>query len=131
MKHLKLFENLLRKQTKTYWMIQDPGTGYYDDVTYLFDNESELFKFIMNRVYNIFKNNLDMNESDKSLEEYLSILDDCDDVEDLIEILNDAIDNTELGDYDTRLRLEITTLDENITLDKWIEERRTAKKYNL
>lgn len=125
MKHLKLFEN----QIKRYWIINDPGNGYYDDVTYLFDNEEDLLKFTMNEIYNIFKKNL--NESDKSLEEHLSILDECNNAEVLIELLNDAIDDRILGDYETRFRLETTSLDENIHLDNWIEERRTAKKYNL
>jgi hypothetical protein len=127
MKHLKLFEN----QTKTYWIIKDPGTNYYDDVTYLFDNEKDLLNFTLNEVYNTIRKEFDKDNDEETLEKLYSELDDCDNAESVLEILNDAIDNELLGDHDTKLTIETTSLDENIHLENWIELRRNAKKYNL
>lgn len=127
MKHLKLFEN----KTKTYWIIKDPGTNYYDDVTYLFDNKKDLLNFTLNEVYNTIRKEFDKDNDEETLEKLYSELDDCDNAESVLEILNDAIDNELLGDHDTKLTIETTSLDENIHLENWIELRRNAKKYNL
>jgi len=132
MKHIKLFES----KSKTYWMIKDPGEeGYYDDATYLFDNEKDLFNFTANKVYNIIMKHFNEDEEDeeerKSPEEILSELDKCTNAENMLEVLSDAIDNDLLGDYNTKFNLEATSLDENIHIENWIELRRTAKKYNV
>ena len=130
MKHIKLFES----KSKTYWMIKDPGEeGYYDDVTYLFDNEKDLFNFTTNKVYGIIKLHFNEDEDNerKSPDEIFSELDNCTNAEDMLEVLNEAIDNDLLGDYNTKFSLEATSLDENIHLDNWIELRRAAKKYNV
>jgi len=127
MKHIKLFES----RAKVYWMIKDPGEGYYDDTTYLFDNEKDLLNFTANKVYTAIKEYFNEDEEERTLDETLSELDKCTNAEDMLEILNDAIDNELLGEYNTKFSLETTTLDENIHLNDWIELRRTAKKYNV
>ena len=124
MKHLKLFEN----QIKRYWIINDPGDSLYDDVTYLFDNEKDLLNFTLNRVYNIIKDNY---VGDNDIEELFSNLDNCNDAETLLEVVSDAVSEDLLGDFNRVPRFEATSLDENIKIQEWIELRRSAKKYNL
>ena len=76
MKHLKLFEN----ENQKIWMYQEADDySSFGISTYLFDNKEILFKFVLNKAYNII-DSLDDDEK----EEYYKVLDECNDYEAII-----------------------------------------------
>lgn len=112
---------------KTIYIVTDQGITYSDTLTYLLDNEESAFNLIANKVYSIFK-----NECEKEvLDENLLVLDECSDIDALIEHLNDSINEGILGDYESNLYYDRHIIENFVKLKPEISLRRAAKKYNL
>lgn len=116
-------------QVKSYWILSEPGTGYFDDLYYLFENKKDLFNFTCNKVYAIFQEHCDKEH----LEDCLLELDSMETADELLEYLGECISEDLLTDYEYSqcLQLNTTTLNSNVKIEQGIELRREAKKYNL
>jgi hypothetical protein len=134
---IERFNKINENNSNVVWIFTSyGGVNDYDTYNYVFDNENDAFNFMANKIYNIFQTEFeDSKTSDKEnqdkLDEALLILDECDNLDSMIEFLNDCIDDEYFEEYDEKLYIDKTTLDKNIQLDDWIELRRSAKKYNV
>ncbi len=121
----KLNENENENMNDIFYIFIDREN--YGEETYLFNNNTDLYNFFSNKIYNIFKDKFKDKEIDEDqLDDHLNGLDECKNADELISYL---------GDYNEYqpgfLYYETVRLDKDIKLEDWVRIRKDAKKYNL
>jgi hypothetical protein len=118
MKIIKFNENLESEKPHVF-SFERIGDGY-SNYRWLFDNYTDAFNFIANKVYFACKK--------EGYDSILEQLDEINDIDSMVEFYDEIVDEHDTYDRISYIHMEFN---ESVKLYEWIELRRNAKKYNL